>query len=143
MRQGILRFHPPQPSLRAWACCLAMVWLNGGGQAEAASLGRLFYTPLERKALDEGRALSAQGDAPQVQESYRLRLDGYVDRKGSRATVWLNGQPVPIGSRFDQVQPTRIDAARRAVGLQWYKQSVSIQPGQVAELPLSSEQVAK
>ena len=31
-------------------------------------------------------------------ESPRTRLDGYVKRSDGKSTVWLNGEPVPVGT---------------------------------------------
>lgn len=60
-------------------------------------LGRLFYSPAERAALDAGRqagtrrAVAAETPAP-------LRIDGYVRRSGGGATVWVNGKTFSDGA---------------------------------------------
>lgn len=65
-----------------------------GGAAEAQELGRLFFTPEQRQALDARRkARVPDKPAATVTVSPTLRLDGYVKRSGGRSTVWLNGEP--------------------------------------------------
>lgn len=54
-------------------------------------LGRLFFTPAERAALDEQRrAVTVSAAVSRVPEP--LRLDGYVLRADGRTTVWVNGE---------------------------------------------------
>lgn len=59
--------------------------------AEAAEIGRLFFTPQEREALDRSRdwGLPVAGTATDI----RLRVDGRVRRSTGRNTVWVNGVP--------------------------------------------------
>lgn len=53
-------------------------------------LGRLFFTPEERAALDAGRPLH---DEPETQtEITPRRLDGIVRRSDGRGTVWIDGE---------------------------------------------------
>lgn len=67
----------------------------------AQELGRLFFSPAERDALDAGRreARLATG-APAAP----LRIDGYAMRSGGRPTLWINGTasagPLENGTRF-------------------------------------------
>ena len=62
----------------------------------AQELGRLFFTPEQRQALDARRRarLPDRPSAPVV-TSPGTRLDGYVRRDNGRSTVWVNGEPLP------------------------------------------------
>lgn len=51
------------------------------------TLGRLFFTPQQRAALDRGQAVASSGIAASV------TLDGEIWRKGKRRARWINGQP--------------------------------------------------
>jgi hypothetical protein len=62
----------------------------------AQELGRLFFTPEQRKALDARRKARVP-DKPAAAAavvSPTMRLDGYVKRSGARSTVWVNGESV-------------------------------------------------
>lgn len=69
--------------------------------AAAEELGRLFFTPQERAALDVARAnkakqepkleaAPAQSDMPPPEI---IRLNGFIRRKGGGMTVWINDAP--------------------------------------------------
>ena len=59
-------------------------------------LGRLFYTPEQRQALDARRRarLPDRPSAPMV-ASPTTRLDGYVRRENGKSTVFVNGEALP------------------------------------------------
>ena len=59
----------------------------------AQELGRLFFTPEQREALDaRRRARMPDTPAPApLAVSPTTRLDGYVRRSDGRSTVWVNG----------------------------------------------------
>lgn len=63
--------------------------------ADAQELGRLFFTPEQRAALDarrRARVPDKPAAAPAVL-SPTTRLDGFVRRSGGPPTVWVNGVP--------------------------------------------------
>ena len=62
----------------------------------AQELGRLFFTPEQRQALDARRRarLPDRPNAPVV-ASPGTRLDGYVRRENGKSTVWVNGEALP------------------------------------------------
>lgn len=73
--------------------------------AHGQELGRLFFTPEQRQALDarrRARVPDKPAPAP-LAVSPTTRLDGYVRRSDGRATVWVNGatqdesRPLPDG----------------------------------------------
>lgn len=67
---------------------LASSWAAG---AQPDGLGRLFFTPEQRAALDRQRELgSGSGKA----ESQTYTIDGIVRRSSGHRTTWINGSPV-------------------------------------------------
>lgn len=87
---------------------LLVALLLATGASHAQALGRLFFTPEQRQALDARRkARVPDKPAAAVVASPTLRLDGYVKRSGGRSTVWVNGEPTDQTSRL----PESTDAA--------------------------------
>ena len=78
---------------------LAVLLILFTGSAGAQELGRLFFTPEQRAALDARRKARVP-DRPSVTHvvSPTTRLDGYVKRSGGRSTVFVNGDAVLEGS---------------------------------------------
>lgn len=79
--------------------------------AGAQELGRLFFTPEQRAALDarrKARVPDKPAATPQA-ESPITRINGAVQRSGGRSTVWVNGEAIPEG-----VQPGGPQIAPRA-----------------------------
>ena len=69
------------------------------GNAQAQELGRLFFTPEQRAALDARRkARVPDKPAAVVVASPVTKLDGYVQRSSGPSTVWVNGEALPEGS---------------------------------------------
>ena len=69
--------------------------------AGAQELGRLFFTPDQRAALDarrKARVPDKPAATPQVEQPV-TRIDGAVRRSGGKSTVWVNGEPIPESSR--------------------------------------------
>ena len=67
----------------------------------AQELGRLFFTPEQRAALDarrKARVPDKPAAAAQV-ESPVTRVNGVVQRSGGKSTVWVNGEAIPEGAR--------------------------------------------
>jgi hypothetical protein len=64
----------------------------------AQELGRLFFTPEQRAALDARRkARAPDRPAAVVITSPTTKLDGYVKRSGGKSTVWVNGEALSEG----------------------------------------------
>lgn len=90
------------PLLVVLACGL----LGAAATASAEDLGRLFFTPEQRAALEARRkARLPDKPATPVIESPVTRIDGYVQRSAGRSTVWVNGEAVPQGT---QPEGTRV-----------------------------------
>lgn len=56
----------------------------------AAELGRLFFTPERRAALEHQRAFNVQ--EAQTLQGTTMSLDGVVHRSSGKSTVWINRQ---------------------------------------------------
>ena len=98
---------------------LALALAPATGQAQ--ELGRLFFTPEQRTALDARRkARVPDKPAAAVVATPVTRLDGYVKRSGGPPTVWINGESVPDNAP----EAPRIDTSRGPSG------SVSISVGE-------------
>jgi hypothetical protein len=89
--------------------------------AAGQELGRLFFTPQQRSALDERRRARVP-DKPTaaVVAAPVTRVDGYVKRSGGPSTVWINGDPLSESAP----EAPRIDTSRTPSG------SVSITVGE-------------
>jgi len=84
----------------AMALCLLIAALAAPVAAAAEPLGRLFFTPAQRSALDAGKRLAAspaasKRAAPRGPES--VTLNGVVRRSDGEYTVWVNGRAVGKG----------------------------------------------
>lgn len=101
--------------------------------AAADELGRLFFTPEQRSALDARRkARIPDKPAAVVVESPVTRLDGLVSRGGGKSTVWVNGEPVPEGSQPEglRVEPRRSASGRVTVDIGETESQVDLKIGQ-------------
>jgi|CXWL01.1.fsa_nt_gi hypothetical protein len=90
------------------ALVAAGVALAGSMNADAQELGRLFFTPDQRAALDarrKARVPDKPAAAP-VTESPITRIDGAVQRGGGKSTVWVNGETIPESSQADGARVT-------------------------------------
>lgn len=86
-----------------------MALLAFTGISTAQELGRLFFTPEQREALDARRKARVPDKlAAPVVVSPTTRFDGFVQRSGGRSTVFVDGQAVPEGS----ADAPRVDTGR-------------------------------
>lgn len=67
--------------------------------AQAAELGRLFYTPLQRQQLEYQQASSGGTDGNV--RGY-IVVNGVVQKQGGKRTVWVNGAPQSAGRGNDR-----------------------------------------
>jgi hypothetical protein len=109
-----------------------------------ADLGRLFFTPAQRAAMDEARrrpqaAPGAQAqEPPQPPPSGSVTLNGIVRRSDGATTIWLNNKQVR-GRKSDDgvlVRPSRVGAAPGSVTVQLPQTGrvVDIRVGQQLEI---------
>ena len=88
----------------AIAIAVLGVLAAAAGPVAAQELGRLFFTPEQRDALD-ARRKARLPDAPiAAAPSRSARIDGYVMRSGGKSTVWVNGEALAEGSRSEEVR---------------------------------------
>jgi hypothetical protein len=99
------------------AALLAAALLPAAVPARAQELGRLFFTPEQRAALDARRKARLPDKPVAAAPSPTTRLDGHVQRSGGRSTVWVNGEPLPEGAQAEDLRlaPRRGDPARLSV----------------------------
>lgn len=101
---------------RALALLVLMLAVPPAWAADT-SLGRLFFTPAERKALEEARRKNVRAevqapDKPVRQPMTDVTVSGVVRRSDGESTVWVNGKPVD-GATADGLK-VRITAGQQA-----------------------------
>ena len=86
----------------------AGIALGGATPAQSQELGRLFFTPEQRAALDARRKARVPDKpaAVPVTESPTSRVDGAVQRSGGKSTVWVNGETIPENTQADSPRVT-------------------------------------
>ena len=86
----------------------AVMALSGAVTAQAQELGRLFFTPEQRAALDARRKARVPDKpaAVPVTESPVSRVNGAVQRSGGKSTVWVNGETIPEDAQADGARVT-------------------------------------
>jgi hypothetical protein len=81
---------------------LLMAFGAAPAAADDATLGRLFFTPAERNALEEARRKNIRAEAQAVEAASKpkpppvrsVAVTGVVRRSDGETTVWVNGKPV-------------------------------------------------
>ncbi|MBA3023482.1 MAG: hypothetical protein KJ572_00785 [Gammaproteobacteria bacterium] len=71
---------------------LAIALITLTTTAQAAELGRLFFTQNERAQLERQHVLSA--DEP-GNDSHSLIVNGVIQRDGGKRIIWINGEQQP------------------------------------------------
>ena len=89
------------------AALAALLHLLAAPPAAAQALGRLFYTPEQRDALDARRKARLPDKPAAAAPSPTTRLDGYVRRSSGRSTVWVDGEAMT-----ENVQPEGMQLRR-------------------------------
>jgi len=75
----------------------------------ADDLGRLFFTPQERQALDQRRASNVvERDAPVVESL--VTVNGQVTRSSGKTTTWING--IAHDDTYRSRDPARVAVPR-------------------------------
>jgi len=93
---------------------LALLMPDASAQGEdSEKLGRLFFTPDQRNALDRQAGLmpSGQPGAPQTE----VTIDGEIWHKAERRARWINGEntadagtpSIPVGDRYQHATGKR------------------------------------
>lgn len=87
--------------MRCWICLLLLA-VAGNGMAADATLGRLFYTPEQRAALEEARRRNIRAEEQAAEASKKpkpdgprtVTLNGVVRRSDGESVIWVNGKPI-------------------------------------------------
>jgi hypothetical protein len=113
---------------------LALLLLFFLGTAQAEDLGRLFFTPEQRAALDARRKARVP-DRPAMTSvvSPTTRLDGYVKRSGGRSTVFVNGEALLEGTADAPVVDPERRGGRVPVTGGEGRPRVELRPGEVLD----------
>jgi hypothetical protein len=117
---------------RALLCLLLLAPATG---VLAQELGRLFFTPEQRAALDARRKARVP-DTPTVAvvASPTTRVDGLVRRSGGPSTVWVNGAPLgEHGPEAPRILPGAAGDPRVSVPAGDGNIRFSLKPGQVLD----------
>jgi hypothetical protein len=113
-------------------CIGGLVLALPAARCGAQELGRLFFTPEQREALDARRkARMPDKPAAAAVATPTLRLDGYVKRSSGRSTVWVNGE----SQNEAAAEGPRIGSsgARVSVGVGETAARVELKPGEVLD----------
>jgi len=81
---------------------LLLLVIAGNAAAADATLGRLFYTPEQRAALEEARRRNIRAEEQAAEASKKpkpdgprtVTLNGVVRRSDGESMIWVNGKPV-------------------------------------------------
>lgn len=70
--------------------------LIGADALAAEPLGRLFFTPEQRSALEAGKRTDEprMKRVPAPRGPREIKLDGLVTRSDGESTIWINGRPL-------------------------------------------------
>lgn len=77
---------------------LTVLLLAGTAFAQAGDLGRLFFTPEERAAMERER-LTTHIPISRADGAGAVTFNGYVKRSSGESTIWLNGIAQPPSGR--------------------------------------------
>ncbi len=101
---------------------LLIIWIF---PHEAQALGRLFFTPAERRELSHGYA-SAVSEVPAIPKAATLmKVNGWLE-SGRRKRLWLNGR-----MRVEGASPAGLRVSDEVVRLRWQGRWLEMKPGQV------------
>ena len=102
--------------------------------AQGETLGRFFFTPQERQALDAQRAglPAASAEAAPSALGPAIALQGLVKRSSGRFTVWINGVPYDETSARQLVHAP--DRNARLVVAPPNARPLTLKPGQSADV---------
>ena len=102
--------------------------------ARAQELGRLFFTPDQRAALDARRKARSPDKPAATVVSPTTRLDGYVQRSGGPSTVWVNGEgQLETSPDAPRIGATRRDDGRVSVPVGESGARVGMKPGETLD----------
>lgn len=99
--------------------------------AGAEEFGRLFFTPEERKQLENPVVRHPAGKAPR-NESAEMVVNGFIQRTGGQRIIWVNGrQQAPVEAQASD--PVKVSVPGRE-----HKAEVKVGQKLVVEMAVSS-----
>ena len=69
-----------------------LVLILASAAAQAEELGRLFFSPEQRAALDARRRARVPDSPAPIVAAPVTRVDGFVKRSAGPSTIWINGE---------------------------------------------------
>ena len=114
---------------------LLLAFVLPAAPIQAQELGRLFFTPEQRAALDARRkARVPDKPAAAAVVSPTTRLDGYVKRSQGPSTVWVNGEgQLETSPEAPRIGATRRDDGRVSIGVGESGARIGLRPGEVLD----------
>ena len=114
---------------------LLLAFFLSAPASQAQELGRLFFTPEQRAALDARRkARVPDKPAAAAVVSPTTRLDGYVKRSDGPSTVWVNGDPLlETSPEAPRIGATQRDDGRVSVTVGESGARVGLRPGETLD----------
>lgn len=101
------------------------------GSATGAELGRLFFAPDERAALDRER----QKTSGVFSATDQITLGGYVQRSSGKSTVWVNQTPRHENESAQGVAVTKAPGKSGGIPLQLPSgRQIRLKPGQTLDV---------
>jgi hypothetical protein len=82
--------HRTSGQFAGWLCAFTLLAALCPAAKAEDELGRLFFTPERRQALDRQRQFNIQ-EKQEIPEDPTLTINGVVTRSSGKRTVWLNG----------------------------------------------------
>jgi hypothetical protein len=76
---------------RLWMSAALVFSGSGAVCADSDTLGRLFFTPAQRTALEHQR--HAKSEQAQIAVDSAVTINGVVRRSSGKNTIWINGVP--------------------------------------------------
>ena len=118
---------------RAAILLLLMIMQSTSVYAEAP-LGRLFFTPQQRNALDLARQHSSNLDTAHESEPDSITLNGVIKRSDGQHIVWINQRAFSDRSTVERVSVSRDkNSGRYTVQLPYSDKRVQLKVGQSME----------
>ena len=114
----------------ALAVALALQ-MNGTTFAQDETLGRLFFTPTQRAALDANIRSAGKESKPAPLPPPSVTVNGVVTRSDGERTVWIDGKPYYRDDAGDiQIRIEPDDPAVVELKVQGVKRRQSVRVGQ-------------
>ncbi|GBG13689.1 uncharacterized protein NMK_1240 [Novimethylophilus kurashikiensis] len=112
--------------MKKWAIFLINIY-SAVALADPSPLGRLFFTPAERRQLEQ----SSPPQPPSTPAPLpKLEINGIVQRSDGKGTVWLNRQPIQEDTHQENVQIGKLRQNSDRVRLDLPQHRLSLRPGQ-------------